>query len=364
MQEAWASIDGDTILLLLSLMILNSFLALAAFFRSLTRWAVGRATTPLALLSYLVLAAGVLSALFLNDTIAVMLSPLVLSLAKTLRRNPLPYLLALALAANVGSVATVTGNPQNLIVGLQSGIAYLDFSLALGPVALAGLGVVVAVVAVSFPGEFFGAPLQPATLPAVRVYRPLLVKAALVSGLMVAAFAIGFAITSVALAGAAALLLTRRVETDKVLAGVDWGLLVLFGGLFVVVGALEKTGLSTGLFLALRPLMEAGVPAMSLTVLVLANLVSNVPAVLLMAPVVPGLERPELAWLTVAMASTLAGNLTLVGSVANLIVAESARREGVTLSFGAYLRVGVPVTLLTLGIGVLWLSLYAGWHGL
>lgn len=356
LEEAWHHIDGDTLVLLLSLMILNAFLALGGFFRLLTRVAVRRARSPLGLLTALVFSSGILSALFLNDTVALMLTPLVISICRALQRPVVPYLLALACSANVGSTATITGNPQNLIIGVQSGLSYLEFAAALAPVALCGLAVVVAVIALSYRQEFLtGIRLSPLVLPPLQTHRPILVKASVVSSLMLVAFLLGVPVASAALVAAAALLVTRRVKSDKVFQKVNWELLVLFAGLFVVTGSLEESGFSAWLFTWLAPLLVSGALWLAALTAALSNLLSNVPAVLLLAPLIRGLDDPTQAWLTVAMASTLAGNLTLIGSIVNLIVAESARREGVTLSFVAYLKVGVPITVLTLALGVWWL---------
>jgi Na+/H+ antiporter NhaD/arsenite permease-like protein len=357
-EEAWAQVDGGTMLLLLSLMIINTLLALGGFFRFLARWVVGRAGSPLGLLAALVFTSGVLSALFLNDTVVLMLTPLVVGITRSLKRPAVPYLIALATSANVGSVATITGNPQNLIIGMRSGLSYLTFMQGLAPVALIGLVVVVLVIAAGYPQEFFRARLEPVVLPEVEVQRALLIKASIVSALMLMAFLAGVPVAAAALVAAAVLLVTRRVKSDKVFARLNWDLLVLFGGLFIVTGALQETGVSERLFLVLQPLLNAGVAWLSVLVLVLSNLLSNVPAVLLIAPFIPDFADPARAWLVVAMASTLAGNLTLVGSVANLIVAESARREGVRVGFWDYGRLGVPITLLTLAVGVLWLGRY------
>jgi Na+/H+ antiporter NhaD/arsenite permease-like protein len=137
----------------------------------------------------------------------------------------------------------------------------------------------------------------------------------------------------------------------------DWSLLVFFAGLFVVTGALESTGLTARLFAVAEPIAQRGVGALALVSAVLSNLVSNVPAVLLFRPLIPQFPDPPRAWLTLAAATTLAGNLTLLGSVANLIVAETARQRGVELGFVEYLKAGVPITLVSLGMAVLWLSL-------
>jgi Na+/H+ antiporter NhaD/arsenite permease-like protein len=155
---------------------------------------------------------------------------------------------------------------------------------------------------------------------------------------------------------AAALLITRRVKPEKVYAQIDWDLLVLFVGLFVVVHGVEQVGLARELFLLLEPIGLHTVAGLSLVSAIVSNVISNVPAVMLIARLIPSLPHPETAWLTLAMASTLAGNLTLLGSIANLIVLEGARRRQVDITFWQYFKVGFPVTALTLAFGVWWLA--------
>lgn len=354
-QQALASIDIGTILLLFAFMVLNVNLRLAGFFNLVGYHVLRLARTPRVLLALVVLASGVLSALFLNDTICLLFTPFVVDLTKRLKRNPIPYLIGLATAANIGSTATITGNPQNLIIGQASGISYVHFLAALGPIALLGLAVAWLIVVLMFRDEF-RTPLAQIDLPEPTYYRPLLWRCvAVVIGLLVA-FLGGLPITSSAFV-AAGLLLITRLRPQKMLA-LEWDLLAFFIGLFIVTGAIEVTGVSKSLYHAVAPLLQSGVPALSGLTLVLSNLVSNVPAVLLFRPEIPNFPNPTQAWLTLAMASTLAGNFTLLGSVANLIVAEIAAARDVKLTFWAYLRVGVPVTLLTTLIGVIYLSLF------
>jgi Na+/H+ antiporter NhaD/arsenite permease-like protein len=175
--------------------------------------------------------------------------------------------------------------------------------------------------------------------------------------LVVVGFLAGYDTAIVAAAGAAALLVTRRVRPRKVYAAIDWDLLMLFAGLFVVVGAGEQAGLDRRLLEWLAPLGVATNSGLSAMTAVISNAISNVPAVMLFKSVVPHLPDPRTSWLAVAMSSTLAGNLTVSGSIANLIVIESARRRGFKIGFFEYLRVGVPLTVLTLAFGVWWLSL-------
>jgi Na+/H+ antiporter NhaD/arsenite permease-like protein len=356
LEQAYRAIDWNTIVLLFAMMVLNVNLRIAGFFHLVTSHVVQRARTPRRLLALVIAVSGVLSAIFLNDTIALMMTPLVLELALALRRNPLPYLVALVTAANVGSVAAITGNPQNMLVGISSGISFVQFTAALAPIALAGLVVIWLVMIAVYRAEFAPAVLSGDFALPPQEYRPLLRKAMIATALMLVALVAGAPIPLAALVAAALLLISRRRDPEAVFEGIDWGLLVFFASLFVVTGAIETSGLGQGLFAWLRPWADGGPAKLTVVSLILSNLVSNVPAVMLFRPVVPTLAEPHTAWLTLAMATTLAGNLTLLGSVANLIVAEIARRRGVHLSFGEYLKAGTPIAILTLIIGVAWLS--------
>ena len=353
--RAVAAVDAHTLVLLFGMMIVAAYLRLSGFFRLVTYAAVRRAHTPVGLLALIVVAAGVLSALFVNDVVCLVMAPIVLDLARQLHLPPQPYLIGLATAANVGSVATLTGNPQNMLVGSFSGIGYRTFLLREAPVAVIGLTLVFAVIWLAYRRHL------PAALPPVdleerfAVHRALMTKTIVAVSVMLVAFLAGVPIALVAIAGAACCLLTRRVNPDKVYREIDWGLLVLFTGLFVVIAGVEASGL-TGELLDLASAIGLYRPAVLTAVTtVLSNLVSNVPAVLLFKTMIPTFGEPVRAWLLLAMASTMAGNLTIVGSVANLIVVEQARGAGIRIGFLEHGKVGVPVTLLTLVAG--WLLL-------
>jgi Na+/H+ antiporter NhaD/arsenite permease-like protein len=355
--RAVAAVDAHTLVLLFGMMIVAAYLRLSGFFRLVTYAAVRRAHTPVGLLALIIVAAGVLSALFVNDVVCLVMAPIVLDLVRRLRLPPAPYLIALATAANVGSVATLTGNPQNMLVGSFSGISYRAFLLREAPVAVIGLVLVFAVIWLAYRRRL------PPTLPAApldergAVHHALMIKTMAAVSVMLVAFLAGVPIALVAIGGAAYCLLTRRVNPDKVYREIDWGLLVLFTGLFVVIGGVEASGLA-GEILGGAAVVGLHRPAVLTAVTaVLSNLVSNVPAVLLFKTVIPTFGEPTRAWLLLAMASTLAGNLTILGSVANLIVVEQARGAGIQIGFLEYSRVGVPVTVLTLLVG--WLLLIA-----
>jgi Na+/H+ antiporter NhaD/arsenite permease-like protein len=356
LHEAYAAIDMNTIVLLLGMMILVANLRVAGFFALAASWASGRAHRPLVLLAAVVMLSGVLSAFFVNDTVCVMLVPLVAEAALAMKRQVEPYLIALAMASNAGSVATITGNPQNMVIGSVSGVPYTEFSAALAPLALAALAVVAGGVFLFYRREFAG----PAPLPHpprdAEIHPWLLAKALGATAAAIACFFIGFPPAEVAVVAGAALLLTRRIEPQRIWREVDWSLLLMFAGLFIVVRGLEKA--------AFTPAVAAGVAGLHLNdpailagvTAALSNIVSNVPAVLLLKSFVAGLSDPHRAWLVLAMASTFAGNLTITGSVANLIVVERARHLGIEISFWRYLRLGVPVTLVTLALGIAFLG--------
>ena len=354
-EDAYRAVNYDTIILLFGMMIVVANLRLSGFFGVVSEWVVEHAHQPLTLLAAIVFVAGVFSAFFVNDTMCLVLTPLVLDIVLALGRNPTPYLLAVAMASNIGSVATITGNPQNMMIGSFSGIGYREFAARLSPVALAGLVVTVATIALLYRGEFRRVPPVQLAGPRVRVNRVLMWKSLAAAGAMLALFFAGWPVSKVALVMGALLLVTRRVKPEKVYHEMDWSLLVLFVGLFVVIAGVEKTPLATDLVsgAARFHLERAGV--LTVFTALLSNLVSNVPAVLVFKPFVAHFADPKRAWLLLAMASTLAGNLTVLGSVANLIVIQRAKPR-VEIGFWEYFKAGAPLTAATLLIGAIWLQ--------
>ena len=351
-------LDLNTLVLLFSMMIVNANLQLAGFF-GLAGSAILRLThTPRGLLALEIIIAGFLSALFLNDNICLMLTPLILDITLASKRNPIPYLIALATASNIGSAATLTGNPQNMIIAIASKISYTQFALALTPIALLGMGSIWLVIIWLYPDEFRSGHLERSDFVEPRVYRPLLYKSLLVTAGLLIGFIIGTPVAESALIAACVLLLTRRVHPDKVLSRVDWNLMIFFSALFIVSGTMEVSGLHAQLFAPLVAALGGSPIKLAAVAVILSNLISNVPAVLLLKPIIPQLPDPPAAWLTLAATSTLAGNLTLLGSVANLIVAEVASRHNVKLTFWEYTRAGFIITIISILLGIVWLRLF------
>jgi Na+/H+ antiporter NhaD/arsenite permease-like protein len=347
-------IDFGTLVLLFSMMLVVGFLHLAGFFEWITEQIVTR-LKPRHLLPTTIFITGVLSAFFVNDIICLVMVPFALSATRRMGLKPLPYLLAVATSANIGSVATITGNPQNMLIGSFSGLAYRYFLWRLGPVALIGLLLDWLIIR-----QMCGNQDVPEEAESIKAVTPHisareLRKPAIVIALVLGGFIAGAPPAMVAALGAALMLITRTRDPRQVYDEVDWGLLVFFVGLFLIVGGAENAGLTRYLFDIADRFNLQNVGIFTVVTAVLSNVVSNVPAVMLLKSLVPAFRDPHTGWLVLAMASTLAGNLTITGSVANLIVVERAHGE-VHIGFWDYSRVGIPVTLLTLAVGWAWLS--------
>jgi Na+/H+ antiporter NhaD/arsenite permease-like protein len=353
-QDALRMVDFSTIVLLFAMMLLVGALRLAGFFE----WNVElvlRHLPPDKLLPALIVTCGALSAFFVNDVVCLVMVPFVLTLTQKLRLPPLPFLLAVATSSNIGSVATITGNPQNMLIGSLSGLEYRYFLFHLAPVAIMGLLVDWLVLHFIFIRELRQPEiaLQPMPLPTLdfsNLWKPVLVAAGIVI-----AFLAGVSPALAAAAGAAILLISRTRDPHKLYAEIDWGLLVFFVGLFLIVGGAENAGVVNRLLPLAQRWNLHTTAGFSAVAVLLSNLVSNVPAVMLLKSFVVSLPDPRKGWMLLAMASTLAGNLTITGSVANIIVVELAKPD-VHISFWDYSRVGLPITVVTILIGTLWLA--------
>lgn len=352
LEQAYAAVDFDVLVFLLGLMLIVGYLEVGKFFEWAAEWVLERAATPAGLLLAVVVGGGVLSAFFVNDTICLVVTPILLAALERLRVRPQPYLLGLAMGANVGSVVSVTGNPQNMLVGIWSGASFGRFLWGMLPVAVGGLAITYLYLrwafrrplAEPFPQRLTPAPIQPDF--------PLVVKGLIMFGVAVIGWLAGGSLPLVAITSGALMVAIAQRDPAFAVERVDWDLLLLFSGLFVVMRGLEATGAVAWIDQRAFAFAQGGSEGLtggvvSGMMVLLSNLISNVPAVMLWRDVVPHLPHAELMWRIVAMSSTFAGNLLLIGSVANLIVAERAEDKGIRIGFGEYARVGVPVTLLT-----------------
>ena len=353
--EAIRAVDFATIVLLFAMMLIVGDLRLAGAFDAIAFFIISRLGSR-HLLPAVIFTTGVLSAFFVNDIICLVMVPIVLTLTDRMRLDPLPYLLAVATASNIGSVATITGNPQNILIGSYSGISYRSFLAHLGPVAVAGLFLDWAILRALFRDAHVTREETNENDYMVPNPHNQWVKPAVVVLGVLAGFLIGFPPPLVAAVGAALLLITRTMEPRHLYEEVDWGLLVFFVGLFIIVAGAEQVGITRLLFDVARHWNLQNPAVLAAITAVFSNLVSNVPAVMLLKSLIPGFQDPHRGWLILSMASTLAGNLTITGSIANIIVVEQAKAK-VQISFRQYLRAGVPVTICTLLFGTIWLWL-------
>lgn len=355
MGQVGQAVDMPTLALLFGLMIVSAQFRLGGFYSWVVRRLAVLRHSPQVLLAQIVAVSGVLSSLLANDIVCLAMAPVLVELCARRGLNPVPYLLGLACAANVGSAATLIGNPQNMLIGQVLGLSFPGYLAdALAP-ATAGLAVVWLVIAGSFRGRWSASTPVPALdTPPFDLWQTLK-GAAVLLGLVAAFLFSPWPREVAALAGAGLLLCSRRMRTNRVLALVDWPLLVLFTGLFVVNYCLAQAGLLARMTGGLAGLgVDLAHPAWLFgACAVLSNLVSNVPAVMLLLPSATGPGGGAV----LALSSTLAGNLFIVGSIANIIVVDQAARLGVRISWGQHARVGVPVTLITLALAAGWLWL-------
>jgi Na+/H+ antiporter NhaD/arsenite permease-like protein len=359
-QQAYRAVDYDTLVLLLGMMLIAAYLSIAGFFEWAADWILRGAKSPQSLLFLLVCTSGILSALLVNDTICVMLTPLVVAVIVRGKLPLPPYLLALAMSANLGSVATLVGNPQNMIIGHLSQMPFLHFFLALVPAAIAGLAIEYFILWFGFRKTLAAATIyRPETRPH-KTDRRLLILTFGVLALVFAGFLAGLNLSWTALAGGALLMVLARRDTHDVLKLVDWHLLLFFAALFIVVEGLNGTGLPDNIFHHLGSLFggTSGSQAWNFAwfSVIGSNVFSNVPFVLVAGKWIHNFARPDLMWQVMALATTFAGNLTILGSVANIIVMESARRR-VEVGFWDYAKFGIPVTILTTIVGMIILLL-------
>ena len=363
LEEAWQAVHVPTLILLFAFMVVSAQLRMGGFYTWVTHQTGHLALSPPKLLAALIAIVAALSAVFSNDVVCLAMAPVLIDVCLARRLNPIPFLLALACSANVGSALTLIGNPQNMLIGERLKLSFSGYLLEAAIPVVLGLFVVWGVIVLSSRRAWALAAEEAATdaLPAHLEPAPRVDRWQTAKGLLVAAVVFILFLFApvprevVALTAAGVLMMSRRLHSRKMLGLVDWQLLVLFIGLFVVNHGLEKTGLIhqfVGRMAALGVDLHEPLP-LFVASFALSNIVSNVPAVMLLLPV----ATHELAGPLLALASTLAGNLLIVGSIANIIVVDAAHRRGLTIDWKRHARIGIPVTLATMAISWLYLWL-------
>jgi Na+/H+ antiporter NhaD/arsenite permease-like protein len=349
--EAARFVNHQTLILLFSMMIISANLKLGGFFEMTGSFLLRMASTRKHLLLAIIMTSGILSAVCINDIVCLLLTPIVLAVCRRSAVPPLPHLIGLAMASNIGSAATLIGNPQNIMIAGLSGMPFVSYLLKAAPITLAGLILTYIIVAFVFRNDLAGAIDQ---LPSEKkIYSTYIVtKALIVLSLVLAGFMLHFNMAVTASIGAAFLLITRRISPNKVYASVDFNLLVLFAGLFVIVGGVEHVGFMQWLMRKIDFMDFSNLAVFGGITVVMSNIFSNVPAVMLLKYFIPQ-QGTDVWWTALAVFSTVAGNLTITGSIANLIVAEIAKRERIRIGFWDYFKAGCPLTIAVSALAML-----------
>jgi len=363
LEEAVKAIDYNTIALLLGMMIIISTLQIDGFFSLIAEKTLSWSRTPLRLLVMITFITGIASAFLVNDAVVLLFTPVIIAICVGSSLNPVPYLIAEILSSNIGSVMTITGNPQNMLIGINSGISYATFFYKLLPVSLLGMALVVIVVRWFYRSNFDHRTVigcKPQTFN--YSYSSMKFSVPIFAGGVIMFFfgkLMNLSIPVISLAGASLILIFGRVRPSQVIRNVDWVLLLFFATLFIVVEGAVKAGLMDVIIQAhgLTDNMDSIARVHGLS-LIMSQIVSNVPYTVMMLPVLKPLPG-EILWLSLASSSTLAGNATIIGAMANLIVIESADKQHIKIGFSEFFRIGLTVTLLTffISIAVLWIWL-------
>jgi Na+/H+ antiporter NhaD/arsenite permease-like protein len=369
--EAVRAINFDTIGLLLGMMMLVVVLQQAGFFTLLATKTVTATGSPGQLMVAVVVATAVFSAFLVNDVIVLLFTPAIIQACRMNRLNPVPYLVAEAMASNIGSSATIIGNPQNVLIGITSGISFGSFFLHLLPIAVVTTLILLGIIWLFYRNDLTAKSASQTTAqahqPAVAVDKKRLLRMTpIVIGVIVTYFLHSFLdlrLAVIALSAGGVAVVVSGIKPSNVIKEVDWVLLLFFVGLFIVVNGAQEAGV-LDFFLnnvSLDP-NASGVVSIHGISTAASQIVSNVPFTLLVIPLLED-SHSNLLWLSLASGATLGGNMTLIGAVANLIVAEVAYRDGVTLKFGEFFKVGAVVTILTLAasIAILLLQYEMGW---
>ncbi len=364
--EAVTAINFHILGLLLGMMMLIAGLQAVGFFNLVVVKSLSIADTPRRLLLLVVTATAVASAFFVNDAVVLLFTPIIVQTCRQRQVNPVPYLIAEAMASNIGSTATIVGNPQNMLIGITAGISFTRFFLYLLPVAAVATIVLIFLAygfyrrdfSHKFIADSMTAP--PYDVAAIKRLTPVLVMVLL--SFFLSSY-IRLEISLIALGGAALILVVGRVKPAVVIRSVDWVLLLFFAGLFVVIEGAHHAGV---LDVFTREIVVTpdfvGITSISVVSTIVSQVVSNVPLTMLVIPIIKNVPGDTL-WIALAAGSTLGGNLTIIGAVANIIVVEIAARDGVTIGFVEFLKIGVAVTVVTVGAAILILGAeyWLGW---
>lgn len=352
-EQATQSINYRTIVILFSMMVIVANLKIAGFFELIGQIVLQKIKSKKALLFTTIFISGILSAFAINDIVCLLFTPVVLFICNKGNCKPIPHLLGLAMASNVGSALTFLGNPQNILIGSLSHISFFDYLKVSSPISILGLVFIYLFISYKYKTELNGN-LEKVELTEVYFHHYLITKTLCTLILVIICYMAGLDIVLLSSLGAAFLLITRRVKPNKIYTSIDFNLLIIFIGLFVIVGGIEASGLLTTLNFYLPPEQMLDLNFFALVSIILSNIVSNVPAVLLLQYYISPNDA-ILKWQALALLTTFAGNLTIFGSIANLIVVEIAKKNNIHITAREYFRIGFPLTIVLSILCLIWL---------
>ncbi|MDD2530605.1 MAG: anion transporter [Bacteroidales bacterium] len=360
-EDAIKSIDFNTITLLLGMMIIVSTLKLEGFFSLIASKTISYSHSRNKLLIIIVFITGIASAFLVNDAVVLLFTPIIISICRKTNLNPIPYLIAEILSSNIGSAMTITGNPQNMLIGISSNISYVDFLIKLLPISIIGMLIIVLVVKLFYRKHF----QEMGKLEFQSDYKYDFKKmriSVLIFLLVILGFFFGkilsLSIPIIALMGASLILLFGKAKPSSVIKDVDWVLLLFFACLFILVSSIQSIGLLDRFInIELNENLSSIIGLHSLS-LVMSQILSNVPYTVLMTPLMEVVNNENL-WLALASSATLAGNATIIGAMANLIVIESSEKENVKISFWEFFKIGIVTTIITLLLSIALFYIYS-----
>lgn len=370
LEDAFKSVDINTIVLLLGTMIFSAYIERTKFFEATSLWIISKAKKPKMMLLYLIITSAILSAFFVNDTVCILLTPLVIAITKRANLNPVPFLLGLVMSANIGSAMTLIGNPQNMVIATASGIHFYRYFFYVLPLVSICLTITYFFISLLFKRDLPESEIK-VDIKIYRIPQAYLVILYRLLGLFIV-FVILLFIPSeklfnipesqklpvIAIMIGSLAIIFGRFNPDETLKVIDWTLILFFSGLFIVVEAIRQTGVVESMYSFLRPYFGNSfiqeLLSFSFMTLVGSNLVSNVPYVIIAKSWIYEFSDPNKFWVLLALISTFAGNLTIIGSVANIIVLEKSKKFA-NIDFWTYSKVGIPLTLITSLIAILYL---------
>lgn len=360
-EDAIKSIDFNTITLLLGMMIIVSTLKIEGFFSLIASKTISYSHSRNKLLIIIVFITGIASAFLVNDAVVLLFTPIIISICRKTNLNPIPYLIAEILSSNIGSTMTITGNPQNMLIGISSNISYVDFLIKLLPISLIGMIIIVFVVKLFYRKHF----QDKSTLEFITDYQYDFNKmriSVLIFLLVILGFFFGkilsLSIPIIALIGASLILLFGKAKPSSVIKDVDWVLLLFFACLFILVSSIQSLGLLDRFINIELNENLSGIVGLHSLSLVMSQILSNVPYTVLMTPLMEVVNNENL-WLALASSATLAGNATIIGAMANLIVIESSEKENVKISFWEFFKIGIVTTIITLLLSIALFYIYS-----